>query len=82
MSDARALSYHDVVLLHTDVDLLRGPQWLNDSVSAAAHNITITTAAAAVARSGKIVLGTDQGEGIKFFCGDAQRPRKRPTGRC
>jgi hypothetical protein len=30
MSDARALSYHDVVLRHMDVDLPRGPQWLND----------------------------------------------------
>jgi hypothetical protein len=36
MSDARALSYHDVVLRRADVDLLRGPHWLNDQVSAAA----------------------------------------------
>jgi hypothetical protein len=36
MSDARALSYHDVVLRHADVDLLRGPDWLNDQVSTVA----------------------------------------------
>jgi hypothetical protein len=43
MSDARALSYHDVVLRHADIELLRGPHWLNDQVRAAADNITITT---------------------------------------
>jgi hypothetical protein len=36
MSHERALSYHDVVLRHGDVDLLRGPHWLNDQVGVAA----------------------------------------------
>lgn len=34
MSHGRALSYHDVVLRLADVDLLRGPHWLNDQVGA------------------------------------------------
>lgn len=28
----RVLSYHDVLLLKSDVDLLQGPEWLNDQV--------------------------------------------------
>lgn len=31
-ANARALSYHDMLLRHADLDLLRGPQWLNDQV--------------------------------------------------
>ncbi|WIA38264.1 hypothetical protein OEZ86_001604 [Tetradesmus obliquus] len=34
MSDRRILSYHDVVLRHGDVELLRGPLWLNDQIIA------------------------------------------------
>lgn len=34
--DARVLSYHDVLLRKADVELLRGPHWLNDQVSFAA----------------------------------------------
>ena len=30
--DARVLSYHDVLLRQADVDLLLGPEWLNDQV--------------------------------------------------
>lgn len=30
--DARVLSYHDVLLRRADLDLLRGPEWLNDQV--------------------------------------------------
>ena len=32
--DAPYLSYHDVLLRHADVQLLRGPHWLNDQVGA------------------------------------------------
>jgi hypothetical protein len=30
--DARVLSYYDVLLRRADVDLLKGPEWLNDQV--------------------------------------------------
>lgn len=30
--DARVLSYHDVLLRRADLDLLKGPEWLNDQV--------------------------------------------------
>jgi len=30
--EARVLSYHDVLLRRADVDLLMGPEWLNDQV--------------------------------------------------
>ena len=30
MSDRKVLDYHDVLLYAGDVELLRGPQWLND----------------------------------------------------
>lgn len=30
--DTRVLSYHDVLLRKSDVDILRGPDWLNDQV--------------------------------------------------
>jgi hypothetical protein len=32
--DARVLSFHDVLLRSSDVDLLKGPDWLNDQVQA------------------------------------------------
>jgi hypothetical protein len=31
-SEARVLSYHDVLLRRADLDLLKGPEWLNDQV--------------------------------------------------
>lgn len=34
-ADARLLSYHDVLLRKSDVQLLRGPHWLNDQVCVA-----------------------------------------------
>ncbi|CAL5221185.1 g3331 [Coccomyxa viridis] len=34
MSDRKVLDYHDVLLYAGDVELLRGPQWLNDQVIA------------------------------------------------
>lgn len=30
--NARVLSYHDVLLRRSDVELLKGPEWLNDQV--------------------------------------------------
>ncbi|GMH40144.1 hypothetical protein BSKO_08048 [Bryopsis sp. KO-2023] len=32
MSDRKVLSYHDIVLRESDVELLKGPAWLNDLV--------------------------------------------------
>lgn len=30
--DTRVLSYHDLLLRNADLNLLRGPEWLNDQV--------------------------------------------------
>ena len=31
--ERKVLAYHDVLLRAADVDLLRGPEWLNDQAS-------------------------------------------------
>lgn len=33
LGEARVLSYHDVLLREADVDILKGPHWLNDQAS-------------------------------------------------
>lgn len=41
---ARVLSYHDVLLRKGDVDLLRGPHWLNDQVRLCCHSVACSKA--------------------------------------
>jgi hypothetical protein len=37
----KKLSYHDVLLRSEDVDLLRGPHWLNDQVPFHESNVVV-----------------------------------------